>query len=157
MHTLGITGPFVQDNHSSSARGVLRGLHYQSRYPQGKLIRVIRGRVFDVAVDIRKGSSTYGKWISAILTAENFRMLWVPVGFAHGFIALEDYSEVLYKTTDYYHPEWDAGIRWDDPGLAIQWPCAEFGIKYPIVSDKDATLPYLKDIDSPFAYLEDSQ
>jgi dTDP-4-dehydrorhamnose 3,5-epimerase len=147
----------VQDNHSSSAKGVLRGLHYQSRSPQGKLVRVIRGRVFDVAVDIRKGSSTYGKWISAILTAENFRMLWVPVGFAHGFIALEDYSEVLYKTTDYYHPEWDAGIRWDDPELAIQWPCAEYGIKNPIVSDKDATLPYLKDIDSSFVYLEDSQ
>jgi len=147
----------VQDNHSRSAKGVLRGLHFQSRYPQGKLIRVIQGSVFDVAVDLRKGSSTYGKWMSVILSAENFRMLWVPIGFAHGFMALEDNTEMLYKTTDYYHPEWDAGVRWDDPAVAIPWPCAEHGIKAPIVSDKDAMLPLLKDIDSPFVYREEDQ
>ena len=113
---------FVQDNHSKSSKGVLRGLHYQTQHPQGKLVRVTQGEVFDVVVDIRKNSPSYGRWISNILSAENKKQLWIPEGLAHGFLVLSETSEFLYKTTDYYTPEFEQCIAWDDPVLAIQWP-----------------------------------
>ena len=118
----GINAPFVQDNHSRSAKGVLRGLHYQIKQPQGKLIRVVVGEVFDVAVDIRRSSPTFGKWIGNKLSAENKRQVWIPVGFAHGFLVLSDSAECLYKTTDYWAPEHERCIRCDDPKLNIRWP-----------------------------------
>jgi dTDP-4-dehydrorhamnose 3,5-epimerase len=131
---------FVQDNHSLSARGVLRGLHYQQPHPQGKLVRVVRGEVFDVAVDLRRASPTFGRWVGEVLSAANHRQLWLPEGFAHGFLVLSDEAEFLYKTTDYYHPETERCIRWDDPTLAIRWPDA--GVP-PAVSAKDAQgLPF---------------
>lgn len=137
----GIATPFVQDNHSRSARNVLRGLHYQIRQPQGKLVRVTAGEVYDVAVDIRKSSPTFGKWVGASLSAENKRMMWVPPGFAHGFLVLSDYAEFLYKTTDYYAPEFERSIAWNDPDLAIDWPLdAE-----PQLSAKDKAGMALKD------------
>ena len=113
---------FVQDNHSRSVKNVLRGLHYQIQQPQGKLVRVVQGEVFDVAVDLRKSSPTFGKWVGELLSAENKRQLWVPEGFAHGFLVLSEYAEFLYKTTDYYAPAHERCIRWDDPKLAIDWP-----------------------------------
>ena len=113
---------FVQDNHSRSAKGVLRGLHYQIQQPQGKLVRVVRGAVFDVAVDIRKSSPTFGKWVGVELSEDNHRQLWVPEGFAHGFLVLSDSADFLYKTTDYYAPPFERCIRWDDAQLAINWP-----------------------------------
>ncbi len=113
---------FVQDNHSKSSKGVLRGLHYQTEHAQGKLVRVTQGEVFDVAVDIRKGSPTFGQWVGQILSAENKQQLWVPEGLAHGFLVLSDTAEFLYKTTDYYAPQYEECIAWDDPTLAIQWP-----------------------------------
>lgn len=113
---------FVQDNHSRSVKGVLRGLHYQIQQPQGKLVRVAVGEVWDVAVDIRKGSPTFGKWVGVTLSATNHRQLWVPAGFAHGFVVVSDVAEFLYKTTDYYAPEHERCIRWNDPTLAIPWP-----------------------------------
>ena len=125
---------FVQDNHSRSTRGVLRGLHYQIRKPQGKLVRVVRGSVFDVAVDIRRSSPTFGKWVGVELSAENHKQLWVPEGFAHGFIVGTDETEVLYKTTDYYAPEHERSIIWSDPSLAIAWPRSNLA---PILSAKD--------------------
>ena len=112
---------FVQDNHSRSSRGVLRGLHYQIQQPQGKLVRVVQGAVFDVAVDIRKSSPTFGQWVGAELSADNHRQLWVPPGFAHGFVVLSETAEFLYKTTDYYAPEYERCIAWNDPVLAIDW------------------------------------
>lgn len=118
----GITAHFVQDNHSRSAKNVLRGLHYQIKQPQGKLVRVIAGEVFDVAVDIRKNSPTFGKWTGFNLSAENKRMAWIPSGFAHGFLVLSDYAEFLYKTTDYWAPEYERCIRWNDADLAVDWP-----------------------------------
>jgi len=126
---------FVQDNHSLSRRGVLRGLHYQQPGAQGKLVRVVRGEVWDVAVDLRRSSPTFGKWASETLSAENKRQLWVPEGFAHGFLVLSDEAEFLYKTTDYWQPEHERCIRWDDPDLAIPWPV---GGLTPAVSAKDA-------------------
>ena len=113
---------FVQDNHSRSAKNVLRGLHYQIQQPQGKLVRVVQGEVFDVAVDIRKSSPTFGQWVGEILSADNKRQMWVPEGFAHGFVVLSDTAEFLYKTTDYYAPEHERCIAWNDPAIAIQWP-----------------------------------
>ena len=113
---------FVQDNHSKSSKNVLRGLHYQTQQPQGKLVRVTQGEVFDVAVDIRPKSPTYGKWVGDILSADNKKQLWIPEGLAHGFLVLSDTAEFLYKTTDYYAPEFEQCIAWDDPTLAIQWP-----------------------------------
>jgi len=113
---------FVQDNHSRSGRGVLRGLHYQIQQPQGKLVRVVRGAVFDVAVDIRKRSPTFGKWVGVELSEDNHRQLWVPAGFAHGFLVLSESADFLYKTTDYYAPEYERCILWSDPGIGIQWP-----------------------------------
>jgi len=118
----GVKAEFVQDNHSKSAKNVLRGLHYQIQQPQGKLVRVVAGEVFDVAVDVRRNSSTFGKWVGVLLSAENKRQLWVPPGFAHGFLVLKDATEFLYKTTDYYAPQHERSIRWDDPEIGIQWP-----------------------------------
>ncbi len=118
----GLATSFVQDNHSRSAKNVLRGLHYQIVKPQGKLVRVVSGEVFDVAVDIRKDSSTFGKWFGLVLSAENKKQLWVPEGFAHGFLVLSDFAEFLYKTTDYWYPEYERSIVWNDPDLAIDWP-----------------------------------
>jgi dTDP-4-dehydrorhamnose 3,5-epimerase len=150
MERIGIRDDFVQDNQSCSARGVVRGLHFQSRHPQGKLVRVIRGSIYDVVVDLRKRSPTFGMSIGFEISAQDFRMLWIPVGFAHGFLSLEDHTEVLYKTTDYYFPEYDEGIRWNDPDLGISWPLAQYGISSAIISEKDAKLPLLKEIDYPF-------
>jgi len=118
----GINAAFVQDNHSRSGQGVLRGLHYQIRCPQGKLVRVISGRAFDVVVDLRRSSPFFGRWVGEILSAENKKMFWVPPGFAHGFYVLSESAEFLYKCTDYYAPEHERSLRWDDPELAIAWP-----------------------------------
>ena len=130
---IGITRDFVQDNHSMSNKGVLRGLHYQIKHTQGKIVRVMAGEVFDVAVDIRKSSPTFSKWVGVMLSAENRRQLWIPEGFAHGFLVLADRTEFLYKTTDYYSPEFERCIHWNDADLAIDWPCTQ----EPIVSGKD--------------------
>ncbi|PZR48803.1 MAG: dTDP-4-dehydrorhamnose 3,5-epimerase [Ectopseudomonas oleovorans] len=118
----GVTREFVQDNHSRSARGVLRGLHYQLQQAQGKLVRVSAGEVYDVAVDVRRSSANFGKWVGVHLSAKNKRQMWIPEGFAHGFLVLSEYAEFLYKTTDYYAPAHERCIRWDDPQLAIDWP-----------------------------------
>lgn len=136
----GIDACFVQDNHSRSAAGVLRGLHYQLVRPQGKLVRVVSGRAFDVAVDIRRSSPSFGQWIGVELSASNKRMLWVPPGFAHGFLALEDGTDFLYKCTDYYAPEHDRSILWSDPQIAIEWPLGEAA---PSLSAKDSEAPSL--------------
>lgn len=133
---LGIDAAFVQDNHSGSLRGVLRGLHYQIKQPQGKLVRAIRGEVFDVAVDLRRSSPTFGKWVGTRLSAENKRMFWVPAGFAHGFYTIGDYVEFAYKCTNYYSPEYDRTLLWNDPDIGIDWPIAEG--ESPILSRKDA-------------------
>jgi dTDP-4-dehydrorhamnose 3,5-epimerase len=138
----GIFGPFVQDNHSRSTRRTLRGLHAQLRRPQGKLVRAVRGEVFDVAVDIRRRSPTFGKWVSTVLSEENFRQIFVPPGFAHGFCVLSEIAEIEYKCTDFYFREDEVGIRWDDPALAIPWP-----IREPLLSPKDAALPLLEDLE----------
>lgn len=124
---------FVQDNHSRSARNVLRGLHYQIKQPQGKLVRVVAGEVFDVAVDLRKSSPTFGQWVGEVLSAENKRQLWIPEGFAHGFVVLSEHAEFLYKTTDYWAAEHERSIFWNDPGLGIKWPIDG----KPILSPKD--------------------
>lgn len=129
----GLSREFVQDNHSKSARGVLRGLHYQVRQTQGKLVRVVAGAVFDVAVDLRRSSPHFGQWVGYELSAENKHQLWVPEGFAHGFLVLSDAAEVLYKTTDYYAPDAERSLRWDDPALAIAWPLEGD----PVLSAKD--------------------
>ncbi len=126
---------FVQSNHSRSIQHVLRGLHYQIKQAQGKLVRVVAGEVFDVAVDIRRSSPTFGQWVGEILSAENKKQLWVPAGFAHGFIVLSDHAEFLYNTTDYWAPEYERCIVWNDAALAIDWPLAD---KQPILSEKDA-------------------
>lgn len=129
----GITENFVQDNHSRSSKNVLRGLHYQIQQAQGKLVRVISGEVFDVAVDIRRSSPSFGQWVGVMLTGGNFRQLWVPAGFAHGFLVVSDTAEFLYKTTDFYAPEHERSIRWDDPAIGIDWPLDGA----PILSPKD--------------------
>ncbi len=129
----GVKTQFVQDNHSKSAANVLRGLHYQIQQPQGKLVRVAAGEVFDVAVDLRRHSKTFGQWVGAILSAENKRQMWVPAGFAHGFLVLKDGTEFLYKTTDYYAPQHERCVRWDDPAIGIQWPVTV----EPLLSAKD--------------------
>ena len=139
----GVTAEFVQDNHSKSARGVLRGLHYQIKQAQGKLVRVTSGEVLDVAVDIRKSSDTFGQWVGIILSAENKRQLWIPPGFAHGFIVLSESAEFLYKTTDYYAPKHERCIRWNDDELAIDWQYAD----EPLVSEKDAQGTSFKEAD----------
>nr|WP_311526692.1 dTDP-4-dehydrorhamnose 3,5-epimerase [uncultured Ralstonia sp.] len=133
----GIGLNFAQDNHSHSRKGVLRGLHYQTQQPQGKLVRVVSGAVFDVAVDIRKDAPTFGKWVGVILTESNHKQLWIPPGFAHGFLVLSESADFLYKTTDYYNPDFERCIAWDDPDLRIDWPFAEYNIEAPVLSDKD--------------------
>jgi dTDP-4-dehydrorhamnose 3,5-epimerase len=130
----GLALNFVQDNHSRSARGVLRGLHYQVKQPQGKLVRVVRGSVFDVAVDLRRSSPTFGRWVGVELSEDNQRQFWVPTGFAHGFLVLSPSADFLYKTTDYYAPEHERCVAWNDPALAIRWP--ELGVA-PQLSQKD--------------------
>ena len=131
----GLTVEFVQDNHSKSARNVLRGLHYQIQQAQGKLVRVVAGEVFDVVVDIRRNSPTFGQWVGELLSADNKRQLWVPPGLAHGFVVLSESAEFLYKTTDYYAPEYERCIAWNDPTLAIDWPALNGA---PLLSGKDA-------------------
>ncbi|WP_423198199.1 MULTISPECIES: dTDP-4-dehydrorhamnose 3,5-epimerase [unclassified Cupriavidus] len=130
----GVRAAFVQDNHSRSVKGVLRGLHYQIQQPQGKLVRVVRGSVFDVAVDIRKRSATFGKWVGVELSENNHRQLWVPPGFAHGFLVLSDSADFLYKTTDYYAPQFERTIAWNDPEIGIVWPELDVA---PLLSAKD--------------------
>jgi dTDP-4-dehydrorhamnose 3,5-epimerase len=132
----GIAAPMVQDNHSGSRRGVLRGLHYQIRCPQGKLVSVLAGEIFDVAVDLRRSSPTFGKAVAMTLTAADHRQLWVPPGFAHGFYALSDWAEVFYKVTDFYNPECERTLLWNDPGIGVPWPLA--GGEAPVLSAKDA-------------------
>lgn len=134
----GIHGPFVQDNHSRSMRGVLRGLHGQGRQPQGKLVRVLVGEIFDVAVDIRSGSPTFGRWTGVTLDAQSFRQIWIPAGFLHGFCVTSDWAEVEYKCTALYDPADEIGVVWNDPDIGIGWPIAE-----PNISAKDAALPRL--------------
>jgi dTDP-4-dehydrorhamnose 3,5-epimerase len=137
----GLNPEFVQDNHSRSARNVLRGLHYQIRQAQGKLVRVVAGEVFDVAVDMRRASKTFGKWTSVVLSAENKRQMWIPAGFAHGFLVLSESAEFLYKTTDYYAPEHERTVRWDDADIGIAWPLQGA----PLLSAKDeAGLPLME-------------
>lgn len=130
----GLDVDFVQDNHSKSGKGVLRGLHYQIQNPQGKLVRVVQGSVFDVAVDLRKSSPTFGQWVGEILSADNHKQFWVPPGFAHGFVVLSESAEFLYKTTDYWYPEFERSLRWNDPQLNIAWPIQEM----PQLAKKDA-------------------
>lgn len=145
LQTLGLSIPtaFVQDNHSYSKKGVMRGLHYQlSPHSQGKLVRVVQGAAYDVAVDIRENSPTFGQWVGYELNAKKMQMLWIPIGFAHGFIALEDDTHFLYKTTDFYHKESEASIRWDDPTIAIDWPLTIS----PIVNEKDSAAPFINEI-----------
>jgi len=135
---------FVQDNQSMSVKGTLRGLHYQIKSPQGKLVRVLYGEVFDVSVDIRRSSPNFGKWFGIILSANNQKAIYIPPNFAHGFCVLTDKAEFFYKCTDFYEPDYEKAIRWDDPDLAIDWP-----IKDPILSEKDGTCPLLKDAELP--------
>ena len=137
----GVDALFVQDNHSRSARGVLRGLHYQVRQPQGKLVRVVRGAIFDVAVDLRRSSARFGHWVGLELNEDNQHHLWIPPGFGHGFLALAEGTEVLYKTTDFYSPQHERSLAWDDPALNIAWPLS--GIGQPLVSEKDRAAPGL--------------
>ena len=140
----GMSLPFVQDNHSRSGAGVLRGLHYQLKYPQGKLVRVTQGAAYDVAVDIRKGSPTFGKWVGVTLSEDNFQQFYVPPGFAHGFLALSERVYFLYMCTDYYHPEDEQGVLWNDPQIGIEWP--DLGMDYRL-SDKDQRNPCLSEMD----------
>lgn len=139
----GLDMDFVQDNHSRSGKGVLRGLHYQVQQPQGKLVRVVRGAVFDVAVDIRKDSPTFGRWVGTELSEDNHRQLWIPPGFAHGFLVLSDSADFLYKTTDYYAPQHERCIAWNDPRIAVEWPA---GVQ-PLLSVKDQSGKRLEDAD----------
>jgi len=139
----GITADFVQDNHSRSAQGILRGLHYQIVKPQGKLVRVLNGEVFDVAVDLRKKSATFGQWVGLFLSAENKKMLWVPPGFAHGFYVISQQADFFYKCTDFYAPEHERTVRWDDPDIAIDWPL--INSMKPVLAPKDETAPFFKD------------
>lgn len=137
---LGLDVKFVQDNHSHSSQGTLRGLHYQLNHPQGKLVRVVMGEVYDVCVDIRRGSSTFGQWYGVYLSAENHRQLYVPPGFAHGFCVVSESADFLYKCTDFYTPGDEYSIRWNDPQIKIEWPISE-----PLLSDKDARAPLFRD------------
>ena len=139
----GIDMEFVQDNQSMSKKGVLRGLHFQKEFPQDKLVRVIRGEVFDVAVDLRKDSATFGKWYGVVLSEENKKQFFIPKGFAHGFLVLSDYAEFAYKCTDFYHPNDEGGLLWNDPEIGIEWPLQE-GVEL-IMSDKDQKWPGIKE------------
>jgi dTDP-4-dehydrorhamnose 3,5-epimerase len=137
----GVPARFIQDNHSKSVRGTLRGLHFQCPHGQGKLVRVTQGEVFDVAVDVRAGSPTFGKWFGTTLSAENMRQMYIPTGFAHGFCVLSDTAEFQYKCTDFYAPDCELGVRWDDPAIAIEWP-----VRTPLLSAKDQAYPCLSEI-----------
>lgn len=139
LQEAGITKPFVQDNHSRSTRGVLRGLHYQLQQPQGKLIRVVTGSIYDVAVDIRTGSASFGRWFGTELNEDNMHMMYVPPGFAHGFLVLSETADFMYKCTDYYHPQSEHGILWSDPGIGIEWPVDDV-----LLSARDKTNPCLQ-------------
>ena len=139
----GIVAEFVQDNHSASANGTLRGLHMQREFAQGKLVRCVAGEIFDVAVDARPGSKTFGRWIGETLSAANFRQLWVPPGFLHGFCVVSESAQVEYKCTELYHPEDELGVIWNDPDLGIGWP-----VRAPVLSAKDAALPRLREVES---------
>ena len=143
MKEAGLDMVFVQDNQSMSTRGVLRGLHFQKQFPQGKLVRVVRGKVFDVAVDLRSDSKTYGKWFGVELSAENMKQFYIPEGFAHGFLVLSEEAEFCYKCTDFYHPGDEGGIKWDDPDIGIEWPFEE-GTEL-VISEKDQKWSGLKD------------
>jgi len=142
---LGIMKNFVQDNHSGSSQGILRGLHYQIRQPQGKLIWLAAGEVFDVAVDLRRSSPTFGQWVGTLLTAERKAQLWIPPGFAHGFYVISEWAEVYYKATDYYAPRWERTLLWNDPGIGIDWPLVDGSI--PLLSEKDSQGKLLKEAD----------
>ena len=146
----GLTMDFVQDNESSSSKGVLRGLHFQTKHTQGKLVRVTKGEVFDVAVDLRKGARTYGQCEVVVLSAENKKQFYIPEGFAHGFLVLSDHAIFNYKCTDFYCPEGEGGVLWNDPDIGIEWPLE--GIDNIILSEKDKVHPDLKDLDVPFEY-----
>lgn len=137
----GLNVDFVQDNHSKSSQGVLRGLHYQIQHAQGKLVRVVQGEVFDVAVDLRRSSPTFGRWVGERLSADNHKQLWVPPGFAHGFVVLSESAEFLYKTTDYWYPEHERSLRWNDPAIGIEWPLAG----QPLLAAKDAAAVSLQE------------
>lgn len=140
----GLDTVFVQDNQSKSRRGVLRGLHFQKQYPQGKLVRVVKGEVFDVAVDLRKGSETFGKWTGVLLSEENKKQFYIPKGFAHGFLVLSEEAEFVYKCDEFYHPEDEGGLRWDDPDVNVAWPISpDMEL---LLSDKDKVNPFLRDI-----------
>jgi len=139
----GVAPSFVQDNHSSSRRGVLRGLHYQLHQPQGKLVRVVAGEVFDVAVDLRRSSPTFGRWVGEVLSSSNNRILWIPPGFAHGFLTMSEQAEFVYKCTDFYDPASERTLRWDDPDVAIDWPISQQ--LQPMLSDKDRNGKSLKE------------
>lgn len=142
----GLDANFVQDNFSHSTKSTLRGLHYQIRQPQGKLVRVVSGEVFDVAVDIRRSSANFGHWVGEVLSEENKNQLWVPPGFAHGFLVLSETAEFEYKCSDYYAPEFERAIRWDDPDIGIDWPLPDG--EHPVLSAKDEAAPYLRDAET---------
>ena len=146
FHEAGIDGEFVQDNVSHSSKGTLRGLHYQIEHSQGKLVRVVQGEVFDLAVDLRKSSPHYGQWVAEVLSAENKHRLWVPPGYGHGFLVLSDTAEFEYKCTEYYAPEFERAIRWNDPDLGIEWPLLDG--KQPVLSSKDAGAPFFRDAET---------
>jgi len=141
----GIQYKFVQDNQSGSRQGTLRGLHYQIRCAQGKLVKVIEGEIFDVAVDLRKQSSTFGKWVGSVLSSSNYQMVWIPPGFAHGFYVLSSWAEVIYKTTDFYSPEWERILIWNDPAIGIKWPISQ--AETPLLSVKDSQGKLLEQAD----------
>jgi dTDP-4-dehydrorhamnose 3,5-epimerase len=151
FHGMGISGTFVQENHSHSIRGTLRGLHLQVARPQAKLVRALSGEIYDVAVDVRRGSPTFGRWVGVTLTAASFRQLYIPEGFAHGFAVISERADVEYKCTDVYHPASELVIRWDDPALAIRWPIAE-----PLLSDRDRSAPTLADSEDRLPLYESS-
>ena len=148
----GIGETFVQDNHSRSVQGTLRGLHYQLKQPQGKLVRVTRGETFDVAVDVRVGSPTFGDWVGVTLSEHNHRQLFIPPGFAHGFCALSEIVDFLYKCTDFHSPDDDYGVRWDDPDIGIEWPKLDY-----LLSDKDQRLPRLKDLSAELPVFQETR
>jgi dTDP-4-dehydrorhamnose 3,5-epimerase len=141
----GIPNDFVQDNHSGSEQGILRGLHYQIQQTQGKLVRAVAGEIFDVAVDLRRSSPTFGQWVGATLSAENKHQLWIPPGFAHGFYVLSEWAEVLYKATDFYAPQWERFLAWDDPEIGIDWPLLDG--QEPTLSEQDRRAKRLEDAD----------
>ena len=147
---IGIYSDVVQDNHSCSVKGVIRGLHFQITHPQEKLVRVLRGAIYDVCVDLRRESATYGRSFAVTLSESDFSMVYIPAGFAHGFLSLEDNTHVHYKTSEFYYPEYEGGIFWNDPDLGIKWPLREYDIRDPILSEKDRKLPGLRDLEATF-------